>query len=115
MLLASSGLCGKGPWRGGRRRPAVMKAAATDTVVSQDMLEVAQRAADAAAAVTCPLFRAKIKIDIKDDSSPVTQADKDAELAMRKLVEECLPTHAVFGEEFGFAPGSGDCLPLRLP
>ena len=90
-----------------RFRTCVTRAAAIDMVVTQEMLQVAQQTADAAAAVTCPLFRQKIKVDTKDDSSPVTEADREAELAMKKIVLDALPQHAVFGEEFGFSPGSG--------
>ena len=82
-------------------------AAATDTVVTQEMLQAAQLVADAAAEVTKPLFRQKIKVDRKEDRSPVTEADRQAEQAMKSIIQERLPSHAVFGEEFGFAPGAG--------
>ena len=41
----------------------------------------------------------------KGDASPVTQADRNAEEAMRRLIEHRYPTHAVIGEEHGTKAG----------
>ena len=41
----------------------------------------------------------------KGDASPVTQADRNAEDAMRRLIEQRYPAHAVIGEEHGNKPG----------
>ena len=46
-------------------------------------------------------FRKKITIESKDDSSPVTVADKKAEEAMRELILKHYPDHGIIGEEFG--------------
>jgi inositol-phosphate phosphatase/L-galactose 1-phosphate phosphatase/histidinol-phosphatase len=35
------------------------------------------------------------------DSSPVTVADRDAEAAMRGMIEKVFPAHGIRGEEFG--------------
>ena len=40
-------------------------------------------------------------MESKDDESPVTIADRAAELAMRTAVEERYPNHGIIGEEFG--------------
>lgn len=48
-----------------------------------------------------PFFRKEIFIEEKKDTSPVTQADKNAELAMRYFIKKTYPTHGVVGEEFG--------------
>ena len=40
-------------------------------------------------------------MESKDDESPVTIADRAAELAMRTLVEERYPDHGIIGEEYG--------------
>lgn len=42
--------------------------------------------------------RSKLIIDSKADESPVTKADREAEGAMRQLLAERVPDHAVFGE-----------------
>ena len=84
-----------------------MQAADTETVVTSEMLELAQLLADEAARVTTPLFRAKLVTDIKEDQTPVTDADREAERLMREMVREKLPSHSVFGEEYGYDPGVG--------
>lgn len=43
----------------------------------------------------------RLLIDTKPDLTPVTQADKEAEQAIRRILEEKRPEHAVLGEEFG--------------
>lgn len=56
---------------------------------------------EAAGAALKPYFRARFDIEIKDDASPVTIADRAAETAMRALVEKHFPQDGVIGEEFG--------------
>lgn len=41
--------------------------------------------------------RSKLIIDSKADESPVTRADREAEAAMRQLLAERVPEHAIFG------------------
>jgi histidinol phosphatase-like enzyme (inositol monophosphatase family) len=41
----------------------------------------------------------------KGDASPVTLADRNAEEAMRRVIERRYPAHAVIGEEHGNRPG----------
>jgi histidinol phosphatase-like enzyme (inositol monophosphatase family) len=64
-------------------------------------LAAAEAAADVAGAVIRPLFRAGLGADLKGDQSPVTLADRTAELAMRAVIAERLPEHGILGEEFG--------------
>ncbi|MDH3660812.1 MAG: histidinol-phosphatase [Alphaproteobacteria bacterium] len=66
-----------------------------------EFLVFAERLADAAGAVITPYFRSRIAIDQKADASPVTIADREAEQAMRALIEETFPEHGIEGEEFG--------------
>ncbi|MSO90803.1 MAG: inositol monophosphatase family protein [Acetobacteraceae bacterium] len=61
----------------------------------------AEAAADVAGAIIRPFFRAGLEATHKDDRSPVTTADRDAEQAMRALLTERFPEHGVLGEEFG--------------
>jgi inositol-phosphate phosphatase/L-galactose 1-phosphate phosphatase/histidinol-phosphatase len=44
-------------------------------------------------------------VETKNDASPVTVADKNAETAMRTLVKRRYPSHAIFGEEHGIELG----------
>lgn len=64
-------------------------------------LSVAEMMADAARCVIRPWFRAPLEIVDKSDASPVTIADRTAERVMRAILAERLPTHGIFGEEFG--------------
>ncbi len=67
--------------------------------VSQADIDLAQRLADAAGAAIRPYFRADHGLEAKDDSSPVTLADKAAEAAMRRLIIAERPMDAIIGEE----------------
>ncbi len=57
--------------------------------------------ADAAGAEIVPRFRTAIDIESKADESPVTIADREAEAAMRRLINERYPGHGIIGEEYG--------------
>ncbi|CAN5165426.1 histidinol-phosphatase [soil metagenome] len=60
--------------------------------------------ARAAAGVTLPFFRGDYAEENKaavGAFDPVTQADKDAEAAIRRLIGERYPEHGVIGEEYG--------------
>ena len=64
-------------------------------------------AAEAAAIKTLPLFRTHLAIDNKYEVGfdPVTEADRGAETAIRAVISEHFPDHAIIGEEWG---NSGD-------
>jgi histidinol-phosphatase len=40
-------------------------------------------------------------VELKSDHSPVTRADRDAEQAIRKIIGQAYPKHAIHGEEYG--------------
>jgi histidinol phosphatase-like enzyme (inositol monophosphatase family) len=56
-----------------------------------------------AAAITLPLFRADVPVDDKGGAAfdPVTEADRGAEAAIRRLITARYPDHGVIGEEYG--------------
>lgn len=64
-------------------------------------------AADAAATRTLPLFRTGLAVDNKLSAGfdPVTEADRGAETAIRAVIADAFPDHAIIGEEWG---NSGD-------
>ena len=64
-------------------------------------LALANALADAAGAAIRPYFRTALTVDDKADLSPVTAADRAAELAMRQLIAAHFPTHGIIGEEYG--------------
>ncbi|XP_020269573.1 bifunctional phosphatase IMPL2, chloroplastic-like [Asparagus officinalis] len=63
---------------------------------------VANKVADAAGEVIRKYFRQKFDILDKDDLSPVTIADRNAEESMVSIILEKFPSHAIFGEENGW-------------
>ncbi|MBJ3786737.1 inositol monophosphatase family protein [Devosia sediminis] len=69
-----------------------------------DLVETTLRAAgEAAARLTLPLFRTPLAIDNKLEGGfdPVTEADKGAETAIRSIIADAFPDHAIIGEEWG--------------
>ena len=64
-------------------------------------LALASELADAAGSVIRPFFRQRLAVEDKSDLTPVTAADRAAELAMRGLIEDRFPDHGIVGEEFG--------------
>uniref|UniRef100_A0ACD5VW04 Uncharacterized protein n=1 Tax=Avena sativa TaxID=4498 RepID=A0ACD5VW04_AVESA len=77
-------------------------AAGQEGVGMERLVEVAQSAADAAGEVLRKYFRQRFEIIDKEDHSPVTIADREAEEAMISVILKSFPTHAVFGEENGW-------------
>ena len=69
--------------------------------ITPEMVAAAEAAADAAAAVIRPLFRSALLVEPKGDLSPVTEADRGAERAMRAVLSARFPDHGIWGEEFG--------------
>ncbi len=68
-------------------------------------IAIAQRLADAAREEIRPRFRAEFESTTKGDASPVTEVDRAAEQAMRRILEADLPQDGVVGEEFGISEG----------
>ena len=70
-------------------------------MIRDDDIALAHALADAAGAVIRPYFRARFAMEAKADASPVTQADREAEAAIRALLEQHRPEDGVIGEEYG--------------
>ena len=64
-------------------------------------LTLANRLADAAGEAIRPLFRSNWAHEAKADASPVTEADRAAEAAMRRLLDAEAPRDGIIGEEYG--------------
>jgi histidinol phosphatase-like enzyme (inositol monophosphatase family) len=62
---------------------------------------LAERLADAGGAIARRYFRTRVAVDDKLDLSPVTVADREAEAAMRAMIEQAFPDHGIVGEEHG--------------
>ncbi|WP_028878463.1 histidinol-phosphatase [Terasakiella pusilla] len=75
--------------------------------MSQELLEFAESLSEASRKVIKPFFRSNLGVIDKADDSPVTVADRNAEAAMRDLIEKHYPDHGIFGEEHGIKEGDG--------
>ena len=73
--------------------------------MTDDDLRLAERLADAAGAAIRPFFRAAYQSETKADSSPVTEADRAAEAAIRAVLEKERPRDGIIGEEYGATRG----------
>ena len=74
-----------------------------------ELLDVANSLADVAREITLRYFRSPtLKADNKIEGGfdPVTVADREAELAMRDILEKRRPNDGVLGEEFGAKAGT---------
>ena len=72
-----------------------------------DDLALALALADLADATTLPRFRATdLVVETKPDLTPVTEADRATERALRSAIEEARPGDAVLGEEYGVTGAS---------
>ena len=69
-------------------------------MTDSDLL-LAARLADAAGAAIRPFFRKPFAMEAKADASPVTEADRAAEAAMRAILAQERPDDGVIGEEYG--------------
>jgi myo-inositol-1(or 4)-monophosphatase len=69
-----------------------------------DFEKFVERLADASGEAILPFFRTSLVAEDKAHGGvfdPVTEADRAAELAMRRLIERTFPSHGIVGEEFG--------------
>lgn len=83
--------------------------AAFSQELRRELWRAAEALADVGAARCLPLFRSRGLIADNKAArgfDPVTQADRDAEAAMRAWLAENRPSDAVLGEEFGPTPGT---------
>lgn len=67
------------------------------------------------AAAILPFFRAHFGLDDKAKGSgrafdPVTEADRAAEVAMRRMIRDRFPSHGILGEEFGAERLDAECV-----
>lgn len=65
------------------------------------LIAIANEMAEAAGSVIRRYFRTPVSVDAKADESPVTIADREAELAMRVLLQQKRPQDGILGEEHG--------------
>ena len=69
-----------------------------------DFATLIEKLATASGETILPFFRTSLGIENKKtghDFDPVTEADRAAEAAMRRLISTNFPQHGIIGEEFG--------------
>jgi histidinol-phosphatase len=69
--------------------------------VSARALEVAGEAARVAGAIALGYYTRGFDVTLKADRTPVTQADREAEQAVVRILGAAFPEHGFLGEEFG--------------
>jgi histidinol-phosphatase len=72
-------------------------------------LKLAHELADIADAIALPRFMAQdLQVETKPDDSPVTDADRATERAIKTKLAEARPNDALIGEEYGDSAGTGN-------
>lgn len=78
-------------------------------------LDAAREAAEAAGVVLRHYWRKGVAVELKSDDTPVTAADREAELTIREILQKALPQASIYGEEFGRDDNDHDLLWLVDP
>jgi histidinol-phosphatase len=71
----------------------------------KDLLAVAGEAAYLGGKRALAYFDAQVDVDYKGDNTPVTRADKEAEVVIREHLGRYFPSHQIVGEEHGTTAG----------
>lgn len=73
----------------------------------RELLDFAVRVAEYAGRATLAHFHTTLDVERKDDGTPVTVADREAERRVREAIAARFPADAIVGEEFGEGAGGG--------
>ena len=76
-------------------------------IQSQKIKQVILDSLGTASEIALNYFRQPVSVEVKADDSPVTIADREIEQAIRNLLSERFPAHAIYGEEQGRTSGEG--------
>lgn len=74
----------------------------------QEFLTVARGLIETSRPILRRYYRTKLDIIAKGDESPVTQADRECEAALRTVIAKAFPTHGIIGEEHGTERGDAE-------
>lgn len=66
----------------------------------EELLKKACQASKELAKISTRYFAKPLRVTQKNDSSPVTQADRESELRFRDRIRKAFPEHRICGEEF---------------
>jgi len=78
-------------------------------------LETALGAARAASEIALAYYRGDFRVELKEDQTPVTVADRECEAVIRRTLLDAFPDHGFYGEESGTAREDADYLWLVDP
>ena len=78
--------------------------------LEEDHVIFGERLAEAAGKIIRDKFNKNRIVQYKDDGSPVTSADRDAETVMRDMIMEEYPNHGILGEENKSWQEESECL-----
>ena len=76
-----------------------------------DFAAFVEKLGDVASETILPFFRTAVGTEDKNKGGrfdPVTEADRAAEVAMRRMIEAQFPGHGIVGEEFGSVRGDAE-------
>ena len=68
-------------------------------------LKVALEAAKNAEEIITAYYTDDMKVELKEDETPVTLADRGAEKVIRETIKQAFPDHGFLGEEYGIEEG----------
>jgi histidinol-phosphatase len=86
-----------------------------DSAWLDDALCVARDAAAAAAEVIARYYRRDVAVELKDDATPVTIADRESETEIKRVLQARFPDHGYYGEEHGVERDDSEFLWLIDP
>lgn len=69
--------------------------------VASEFISVARGLTEISRPILRRYYRTQVDILDKSDESPVTQADRECEAALRAAIAKAFPDHGIIGEEFG--------------
>jgi len=76
---------------------------------NKEIINFANHLADISGEMIKKFFRIDNGEITKEDDSPVTHGDREAEKVMREAIEKQFPDHGIIGEEFGIKEAQSDC------
>jgi len=65
-----------------------------------EFIQFAKELAEASGEIIRQYFHMPMMVETKEDRTPVTAADRNAEVIMRQMIQERYPNHGILGEEF---------------
>lgn len=86
-----------------------------DSAWLDNALGVARDAAAAAAEVIAHYYRRDVAVELKDDATPVTIADRESETEIKRVLQARFPDHGYYGEEHGVERDDSEFLWLIDP